>query len=100
MSDLSASARAALGAAAARAQTHIVGGKSGVDYTQPTGDPGFYGPDSVAWRVHANPVSLAVGGIAAVILELAEPRVRSGFGITPPSAPIRWRACSAPAKRR
>lgn len=49
-----------------------------VDYLQPAGDPGFYGPDSVAWRVHANPIALAIGGIAAVILELAEPRVRTG----------------------
>lgn len=49
-----------------------------VDYREPAGDPGFFGPDSMAWKVHASPVALAVGGIAAVILELAEPRVRSG----------------------
>jgi uncharacterized protein (DUF2236 family) len=49
-----------------------------VDYCAPKGDPGLFGPESVAWRVHANPVGLAVGGIAAVILELAEPRVRTG----------------------
>ncbi len=48
------------------------------DLSQPPGDPGLYGPDSMAWRVHANPVAMAVGGIAAVILELAEPRVRAG----------------------
>jgi uncharacterized protein (DUF2236 family) len=47
-------------------------------YLEPAGDPGLYGPDSVAWRVHANLVALAVGGVAAVILELAEPRVRTG----------------------
>ena len=35
-------------------------------------------PDSVSWRIFKNPVSLFVGGVAAVILELAEPRVRSG----------------------
>jgi len=51
---------------------------SRTNYAAPLGDPGLFGPDSVAWRVHANPVALAVGGIAAVILELAEPRVRSG----------------------
>lgn len=49
-----------------------------MSYLEPKGDPGFYGPDSVAWRVHANPISLAIGGVAAVILELAEPRVRTG----------------------
>jgi uncharacterized protein (DUF2236 family) len=54
----------------------LAGGK--VDYLSPKGDPGLFGPDSMAWRVHANPVALAVGGVAAVLLELAEPRVRSG----------------------
>src|SRR5512140_3796978 len=54
----------------------LSGGK--VDYAAPAGDPGLFGPDSMAWRVHANPVALAVGGVAAVILELAEPRVRTG----------------------
>lgn len=49
-----------------------------VNYLEPPGDPGFFGPNSMAWRVHANPVALAVGGVAAVILELAEPRVRTG----------------------
>jgi uncharacterized protein (DUF2236 family) len=32
----------------------------------------------MGWRVHANPMALAIGGVAAVILELAEPRVRTG----------------------
>lgn len=54
----------------------LAGGK--VDYLSPKGDPGLFGPDSMAWRVHANPVALAIGGVAAVLLELAEPRVRSG----------------------
>lgn len=49
-----------------------------VDFSRPKGDPGVFGPDSVTWRVHANPVALAIGGVAAVILELAEPRVRTG----------------------
>lgn len=55
----------------------MIGGGN-VDYRNPAGDPGLFGPDSMAWRVHANPIALAVGGVAAVILELAEPRVRSG----------------------
>jgi uncharacterized protein (DUF2236 family) len=32
----------------------------------------------VAWQVFRNPVSLFIGGVAAVLLELAEPRVRAG----------------------
>ena len=34
--------------------------------------------DSVSWRVFKNPVTLFIGGVTAVLLEFAEPRVRSG----------------------
>ena len=49
-----------------------------VDFAQPRGEEALVGPHSVSWRVFKNPVALLVGGIAAVILELAEPRVRAG----------------------
>lgn len=49
-----------------------------VDFMQPLGEPALAAPDSVSWRVFKNPVALYIGGIAAVLLELAEPRVRSG----------------------
>jgi uncharacterized protein (DUF2236 family) len=49
-----------------------------VDFTQPAGEPALAAPDSVSWRVFKNLVALYIGGIAAVLLELAEPRVRSG----------------------
>ena len=48
------------------------------DFAVSAGEPAMVGPDSVSWRVFRNPVSLAVGGIAAVLLELGEPGVRSG----------------------
>ena len=48
------------------------------DFTSPQGEPAFTTPDSISWQVFKNPLSLFVGGIAAVILELAEPRVRAG----------------------
>jgi uncharacterized protein (DUF2236 family) len=48
------------------------------DFTQPAGEPALAPPGGVTWRVFANPVSLFVGGVAAVLLELAEPSVRSG----------------------
>ena len=35
-------------------------------------------PNSVSWRVFKNPVSLFIGGVTAVIMEFAEPRVRTG----------------------
>ncbi|WP_421736869.1 oxygenase MpaB family protein [Caulobacter sp.] len=49
-----------------------------IDFTAPAGEPALAAPDSVSWWVFKNPVALFVGGITAVILELAEPRVRSG----------------------
>lgn len=49
-----------------------------VDFAAPHSAPALFAPDSNTWRVMKNPVALIVGGIAAVILELAEPRVRTG----------------------
>lgn len=48
------------------------------DFTRPRGEPALMASDSEHWRVFKNPVSLYIGGVAAVILELAEPRVRTG----------------------
>ncbi|MFZ2032008.1 MAG: oxygenase MpaB family protein [Vitreimonas sp.] len=53
-------------------------GMSVVDFSAPVGAAALFAPDSVTWRVMKNPVALMVGGIAGVILELAEPRVRTG----------------------
>lgn len=49
-----------------------------VDFTAPEGEPALAPPDSVSWQVFKNPVSLFIGGVTAVLLELAEPHVRSG----------------------
>ncbi len=49
-----------------------------VDFLNPPGEAALASPDSVSWQVFKNPVSLFIGGITAVLLELAEPRVRSG----------------------
>lgn len=48
------------------------------DFSRPPGEPALAAPDSVSWKIFKNPVTLMIGGIAAVILELAEPRVRAG----------------------
>ena len=50
----------------------------GSDFASPAGEPALVGPDSVSWRVFRNPVAMYVGGVAAVLLELGEPRVRHG----------------------
>jgi uncharacterized protein (DUF2236 family) len=48
------------------------------DFSQPPGEPALSPAHGVSWRVFANPVALFIGGVAAVLLELAEPSVRSG----------------------
>ena len=53
-------------------------GVEAIDFAAPKGAPALFAPDSITWRVMKNPVSLLVGGVAAVLLELAEPRVRTG----------------------
>jgi uncharacterized protein (DUF2236 family) len=49
-----------------------------INFLQPTGEAALVSPDSVSWRVFKNPLSLFIGGVSAVILQLAEPRVRTG----------------------
>lgn len=54
------------------------GASERLDFSQPAGEPALLPPESVSWRIFKNPVSLFIGGVAAVILEFAEPRVRTG----------------------
>jgi uncharacterized protein (DUF2236 family) len=54
------------------------GDRPPIDFSKPIGEPALVSPDSVSWRVFKNPLSLFIGGVTAVILELAEPRVRAG----------------------
>lgn len=49
-----------------------------IDYLTPPGEPAFAAPGSMAWRVFKNPIALAIGGVAAVLLEFADARIRSG----------------------
>jgi uncharacterized protein (DUF2236 family) len=50
-----------------------------IDLTRPKGEPALLPPDSMAWRVFGNPLTLFVGGVAAVILQLAEPRIHGAW---------------------
>lgn len=51
---------------------------SDFDFTTPPGEAALVPADSLSWRVFKNPLSVFIGGVAAVLLELAEPRVRTG----------------------
>jgi uncharacterized protein (DUF2236 family) len=53
-----------------------VGDESSTDFSWPVGEPALVWPESVSWRVFKNPL-LFIGDVAAVIIELAEPRVRT-----------------------
>src|SRR6516165_6428372 len=55
-----------------------LGDQSSADFLRPPGEAALVSPESVSWRVFKNPLSLFIGGVAAVIMELAEPRVRTG----------------------
>jgi uncharacterized protein (DUF2236 family) len=63
--------------AALRNYTHPGGGRE-LDFEHPPDEPALTAPDSVSWGVFKNPLALFIGGVTAVLLELAEPRVRTG----------------------
>jgi uncharacterized protein (DUF2236 family) len=49
-----------------------------IDFLNPPGEAALTAPDSLQWRVFRNTVALGVGGVAAVLLEFADARIRSG----------------------
>jgi uncharacterized protein (DUF2236 family) len=49
-----------------------------IDYENPRGDPGLFGPDSVCWKVHGDFTSMLAGGIAALLLQALHPLVLAG----------------------
>jgi uncharacterized protein (DUF2236 family) len=49
-----------------------------IDFSRPQGEAALVHPGSVQWRVYKNPVAMAIGGVAAVLMEFADPRIRSG----------------------
>lgn len=44
------------------------------DFAKPKGDVGLFGPDSVAWQVHANFTAMMVGGLSSFIVQSLHPR--------------------------
>lgn len=50
----------------------------GIDYENPPGDPGLFGPDSVCWQVHGDFTSMLVGGISALLLQALHPLALAG----------------------
>ena len=49
-------------------------------FSEPAGDPGLMGPDSVSWKINGDVSAITLAGIAAIALELLHPSVMAGVG--------------------
>lgn len=49
-----------------------------VDFLTPKGERSLQHPSSLQWRIFKNQVALGIGGVAAVLMEFADARIRSG----------------------
>lgn len=49
-----------------------------IDYEQPKGDPGLFGPDAICWRVHSHFPAMICGGISALMLQMLHPAALAG----------------------
>ncbi|MCY1284468.1 hypothetical protein D9M68_435160 [compost metagenome] len=65
-----------------RIETQIIGltglALGQLDFENPKGDPGLFGPDSITWKVHGDFTSMMIGGISALLLQMLHPLALSG----------------------
>lgn len=54
------------------------GGSAPLALDEPPGDPGLFGPGSLAWRVHGELGSMLIGGYAALMLQMLHPLAMAG----------------------
>lgn len=57
---------------------HKSDGAQAIDFDQPVGDPGLFGPDSVTWKIHADFPGMMAGGIGALMLQTLHPLALAG----------------------
>ena len=50
-----------------------------VAFLEPAGDRGLFGPESVAWRVHEDFISMMIGGISSLVLQALHPKALAGI---------------------
>jgi len=48
------------------------------DFSAPRGEAALIPARSVSWRIFKNPIALFIGGVTAVLMEMAHPKVRDG----------------------
>ncbi|MEM5312252.1 oxygenase MpaB family protein [Paraburkholderia sp. JHI869] len=59
--------------------THLTTGSGPrLDYSNPPGDPGLFGPDAVCWKVHADFAAMMAGGVSALLLQALHPLALAG----------------------
>ena len=57
----------------------LVGGSGPpIAFLTPKGDRGLFGPESIAWKVHADFISMMIGGISSLILQALHPQALAG----------------------
>ena len=56
----------------------VGGGGPPVAFLTPRGDRGLFGPEAVAWKVHADFISMMIGGISSLILQALHPQALAG----------------------
>lgn len=49
-----------------------------LDYDNPPGDPGLFGPEAVCWRVHADFPAMLAGGVSALLMQAMHPLALAG----------------------
>ena len=50
----------------------------GIDFENPPGDPGLFGPQSVVWQVHNDFTSMLCGGVSALLMQMLHPLALAG----------------------
>ncbi len=56
----------------------VGGGGPPVAFLTPPGDRGLFGPESIAWKVHADFISMMIGGISSLIMQALHPQALAG----------------------
>ena len=56
----------------------VGGGGPPIAFLSPAGDRGLFDPESIAWKVHADFISMMIGGISSLVLQALHPKALAG----------------------